>query len=114
MFSVLKTLYRENEMLGFVPSTGLPRNQTARHSNASASLNIFPYPVLCTAQLTSNTDGIINKLVTVFAFCLFGLHSGYFQKIEPSAPISTSSTQGASRYYCLSDSGTQKSSFSIY
>ena len=48
-------------------TTGLPRNQPARNSNASASLHFRFISGFCTAQLTFNTDGIINKLVTVFA-----------------------------------------------
>ena len=46
---------------------GLPRNQTAHSSNASAGLALCYLDRYYMAQLTFNTDGIINKLVTVFA-----------------------------------------------
>jgi hypothetical protein len=47
--------------------TGLPRNQPARNSNPSASLLNYSQDNYYMAQLTSNTDSIIKKLVTVFA-----------------------------------------------
>ena len=47
--------------------SGLPRNLTARMSDASQASFLCSHDIHYMAQLTSNTDGRVNKLVMFFA-----------------------------------------------
>jgi len=47
----------------------LAPKSTSPHAQPFASLPFCPLDRSCMAQLTSNTDGIIHKLVMVFAIC---------------------------------------------
>ena len=71
MSSITKTHFRDLKQINFWSIPGLPRNQPARNSNASQACHLFFIPGLCPAQLTSNTDNKVQKLVTVFALSAF-------------------------------------------
>ena len=82
------------------PFPGLPRNQPARMANPSASLFFCFNDNSCLAQLTSNTDGIIQKLVTVFAIRHYSLLNAQYRDFTPAPPISASLRhRGAIRSY---------------